>query len=970
MPSERAMKTNIILEYLDGSLASEQMSEVEGLIEGDPQVCTLLDRHDKLETFISRLQEALSMPPFPAERDCPNDGSLRRAVTAQIQAPTPGDETAAFNVNDPSVSTDSQALVTPPPDGIAFLSPPQGAGELGRLNGYRILRLLGQGGMGMVFEAEDIRLKRRIALKAMKPEIAAKEEHRVRFLREAQTAAAVEHDFICPIYQVGEENGVPFIAMPFLKGEPLDMRLKRRKKLPIAEAIRIVCEVAEGLAAAHKEGLIHRDIKPANIWLESLANGRSRCRILDFGLARTITDDVHLTQSGAIMGTPAYMAPEQARARPVDHRADLFSLGVILYEMTTGRRPFTGSDTMSILTSLAIDDPTAPNLINAAIPAELSDLTMRLLSKPPENRPASGRAVAEALLGALVKTSKPIVEAMPASAAPSPGTAVDLTAVDPWQGIDDPAATEAIVATARQKHKAAPSKEQTKRLQTRKSPTSHFRSRAGWGILVASLLVLIGGAFATYKLAFETRDGTLHVEVDGDADVRFKNGELQIFDADGKLKYKLAPSEKNKTLRPGKYLVKIVGADGVRLESPEFIMEKKGTASVRVVAVATKEKLPPIVGAPNHPKTAAKVEFLYALPWVDEQQGFAAHLWQTDISQDGKLFFACGDTGPKAPIRVCDTATGKQVQVLMPGGEAWWTLAKFLHENRVVACYAKLNDLYLYDIKSGSVMRRFVGHEKPESEQDSGLGFAVSADGKRILSWSNDKTLRLWDVETGVEIRRFEGHADKAMGVFSPDGKQILTFSPDKTLRLWNVETGKELKKMEGHADAVRFTPNGKQALSFSYDGTIHLWELATGTKIHQFEGPDHVNAANFAADGRLVVAVPDAGKSARKNLCIWETKSGKLLREIDLTRFGPEGSSFTATPDGRQGLVCDGGSVHVIDLVTGDETHLFADCPMARAFSFSPDGRTVVAGSFRRGVFVFRLGTPPAEGGWNLGGK
>ncbi len=123
-------------------------------------------------------------------------------------------------------------------------------------------------------------------------------------------------------------------------------------------------------------------------------------------------------------------------------------------------------------------------------------------------------------------------------------------------------------------------------------------------------------------------------------------------------------------------------------------------------------------------------------------------------------------------------------------------------------------------------------------------------------------------------------------------------------------------------------------------------------------------------ADGQLVIVVPDMGKSARKSLCIWETKKRRTPRQIDLTPFGPEGWTFTATPDGRQGLVCDSRSVHVIDLVTGEETHLFGDCPMARAFSFSPDRRTVVAGSFRRGVFVFRLGVPADDGGWKLSGK
>ncbi len=474
----------------------------------------------------------------------------------------------------------------------------------------------------------------------------------------------------------------------------------------------------------------------------------------------------------------------------------------------------------------------------------------------------------------------------------------------------------------------------------------------------ATPLNLVTGP-GSYKLSLETKDGTLSVLIHGDADVRFKNGELQIYDAEGKLKYALAPSEKNQGLPPDKHLVKVVGADGLKLDSPEFVMENKGKVSVRVVALLEK---PPALVEPK-----AKPEFLYALPWLDEQQGIEAHLFQTDIAADGKLFFACGDTGPTGYIRVCDTATGKEVQVLVPGGDAWFTCAKFLPGNKLLAAsYSQLKDLYLYDVASGKVVRQFAGHEEP------GPGFAVSPDGKRILSWSDDKTVRLWDVETGKEIRKLEGHGDKAAGVFSPDGKQILTFSPDKTLRLWSVDTGKELRRMEGHADTPtgRFSPDGKQALSFGSDGTICLWDLATGNKIHKFEGQDNVQSAYFVADGQLVVAVPTFGSSAGKKFLIWETKSGKLLREIDLTQFGAEGGTFTATPDGRQGLVCDGQSIHVLDLVTCKETHRFDNCPMARAFSFSPDGTTVVAGSFRAGAFGFKLATPSADGGWSLGAK
>jgi formylglycine-generating enzyme required for sulfatase activity/tRNA A-37 threonylcarbamoyl transferase component Bud32 len=257
-----------------------------------------------------------------------------------------------------------------------------------------VLKVLGAGGMGVVFQAEDTVLKRKIALKAMLPSLAADESAKQRFLREAQAAAAVEHDHIVRIFQVGEADGVPFIAMPFLKGETLDDRLKREGTLPIAEAVRIGREAALGLAAAHGQGLVHRDIKPANLWLEGETG---RVKVLDFGLAKPASDAAHLTQSGMILGTPAYMAPEQAGGKVPDPRSDLFSLGCVLYEACTGQRPFQGPDLLAILAAQALHQPPAPREVRPEVPRALSDLVLRLLAKQPVDRPPSAQAVIEAL---------------------------------------------------------------------------------------------------------------------------------------------------------------------------------------------------------------------------------------------------------------------------------------------------------------------------------------------------------------------------------------------------------------------------------------------------------------------------------------------------------------------------------------------------------------------------------------------
>jgi serine/threonine protein kinase len=331
------------------------------------------------------------------------------------------------NVLDPqTVAPD--APVTPAPDtephaegrstdfakaAYAFLAPAQAPDELGRLGPYRVLKVLGHGGMGIVFVAQDTRLGRQVAIKAMLPQLAVKPDARERFLREAKTAAAIEHDNIVTILQVDEDRGVPYIAMPLLRGTTLEswLRAHEGQTLPLPVILKLGKQIAQGLAAAHAVGLVHRDIKPANIFLQATVvdpSGRGtlvptsplagdfRAKILDFGLARPSAGEQNLTQSGMILGTPAYMAPEQARrGGKVSHRTDLFSLGVVLYRLCTGRLPFLGDDMMSTLMATATEEPVPPRDINPNLPPSLSGMVLRLLSKDAEQRPASADEVVE-----------------------------------------------------------------------------------------------------------------------------------------------------------------------------------------------------------------------------------------------------------------------------------------------------------------------------------------------------------------------------------------------------------------------------------------------------------------------------------------------------------------------------------------------------------------------------------------------
>ncbi|HWA99024.1 MAG TPA: serine/threonine-protein kinase, partial [Pirellulales bacterium] len=296
---------------------------------------------------------------------------------------------------------------------------------LGRLGQYRVVSVVGQGGMGIVFRAFDAVLNRDVALKVLSPHLAHEAIARERFAREARAAAAIDHENVMPIYAVSEAAGLPCLVMPYLLGRSLAEKLERTGRLPLVEVLRIGMQTALGLAAAHERGVVHRDIKPSNLLLEA---SEERVKIADFGLA-TVLDGVSLTQTGTLAGTPEFMSPEQAHEARVDTRSDLFSLGSVLFLMVTGQSPFRAVTPLATLRRVCDDVPPRVTELSTEATAWLAAVIERLLQKDPADRYQSAAEVAESLRYQIAAVSQPRRPPPRRVSCSSPGT--DLSVAMP-----------------------------------------------------------------------------------------------------------------------------------------------------------------------------------------------------------------------------------------------------------------------------------------------------------------------------------------------------------------------------------------------------------------------------------------------------------------------------------------------------------------------------------------------------------
>lgn len=835
-----------------------------------------------------------------------------------------------------SMTGDTQGPADPGDEEDDALAPPQAPDEIGRLGPYRVLKVLGEGGMGKVYLAEDPGLKRKVALKVMKSSLARNAKARQRFLLEARSAAAIEHDHIVHIYQVGEDKGIPYLAMQLLTGASLDDLLKKKGALTIKQVLKLGAQIGEGLAAAHAKGLIHRDIKPGNIWIEAVQGGR--VKILDFGLARSVQSDVGLTQSGAIIGTPAFMPPEQARGdRNLDHRCDLYSLGCVLYRMATGELPIKGNDTMGMLMALALNTPTTPLSIKADLPSALSDLIMQLLAKEPEQRPASAKEVVKAL--------KTIERALNS---PAPGDTVSLAVRS--------GANSGVSAAEKTNPSASPRRIDSAPEPVRPPVPPKNRRLAAVAAALGAAAVLLAGIVFFFSIG----DSTIRVEVnDKDIKVAVDGGELKIVGSDKK-EYTVSPGEHGLRIRQGdmefatdKFNLKKGETVALKIEWFAGVLTVQRDGKALAVTTLPGKESPPIVLVPGKPIELRKPSWVPdrsvpPLPGIIPSPALIKGIekWQvmstaatgpSAISPDWRWVAV---SGPHF-LQIYEAGSGKLVRLGPKAG----TGVEFSTDSKWILSRNR-GEINFSGTGGGLEFISLEGNPGPK--------FPVSMYA-RAYGWNpkhpiwafmpHDMPDRIHLANPNKEVveivadQRMEGTA-----VWSPDGESLLVVRADKSAQIFDRH-GKPGAALQGRVD-IPFLPG---AGTTRYEAAP-VWS-PDASAIFALSNP--LEPRVWTREGKVVATLAKHDKTVRR---LWWRPDGKMLATAE-----EEGKLRFWTPDGTPAGVVEWGTgpIQGLDLVWGSDGKSFStlvagtarcwpavDRPFTevkRALALSPDGANLL---------------------------
>jgi len=687
-----------------------------------------------------------------AAGDMPS-GDVAPGNSAAADTPPGAQATGNPTVVKPTVLKSSRPRDVP----LDFLEPASDSAYLGRMAHFDVMRILGRGGMGLVLEAFDSKLQRHVALKVLDPEFVDDDVARQRFCREARAAASITHENVVAVHQV-ERSGeakLPYLVMQLIHGGSLEDRLDVEKQLPVTEVVRIGMQAAHGLAAAHAQGLIHRDIKPGNILLEAPSG---RVKLTDFGLAR-VAEDVKLTRTGYVSGTPLYMAPEQAMGLPPDPRSDLFSLGAILYEMCAGQPPFDGDSPLVVLKKIAEKKHRPVRELNPAVPEWLSTTIDRLLTKKPADRIQTAAQLAELLEfeWALMKTTSEDVPTICvveqrrqqirnrwiAAAIGTAFLAVGLLAGMFMAGPSDP---NAVRGTA--------------------EPVAVLSANGGaaWSVSFSqnSKTVAMGvedGTVRLWDLATKTVTSALPAHRGVVWSARFAPGGDWFATAgdDGLIKvWKPGESDPFKTFaHPNAVRGLALGHDNKTL----YAGGREGGLRVWSLDAEPGED-----GKTIKPVIEAQVPgAIYAVAISPHDETLA-----TAGSDKVVRLWSAKTLSPKLPLE----------------GHAGPVYGLSFHpDGRHLASVGWDHTVRIWDIGSGQLHKSWEGHSGDI------WGVAYSPDGTKLATGGHDGAVKLWNPDTGELLATFLGHRTAIHGVsFNSDGTLLGSAGRDGAVRVWKVE--------------------------------------------------------------------------------------------------------------------------------------------------------------------------------------
>jgi len=659
---------------------------------------------------------------------------------------------------------------------LRFLDESENPAHLGRLDRFEIIELIGRGGMGMVFRAIDGCLQREVAIKILEPNFAKDTLARERFLREARAAARVSHENVITIHHVEclEDRDVSFMVMQFVRGKSLQERLDEGGPLAIREAVRIAASTAAGLAFAHATNLIHRDIKPGNILIEQ---GSGRVLITDFGLAR-ITEDVRITQTGFVAGTPLYMSPEQARGEVVDLRSDLFSLGGVLYTMLTGVPPFPGSSPFGVLKQVTDKAHRPIQIVNPAISSSLAEVVDRLLEKNPRHRYSNATEVAQILNYELAKL--PIqwpLATVPRSSRSIPRQVRSLSRRYSSRMLLSLLALMVLFLLSEAAHLTRWSL-----LGQRDQEASISVVQAGNNLPevepeTPTRYTLPAGDGAIWAIAFDPCGELLATATE--------SGSVQFWDArEGHIRGVL-----NNQMYKSPVWSIAFSKDG------SLLVTASDDGYVRLWDVKTKQESSIVF---KHPFPVRSVAISPdGKRMVSGSRNGTVILW--DMDKGTKLF----------------TKTGHEGGVVMA--------VAFSPDGTLIASAGSDKTVKLWDAEDGNSRALFTQHTGPV------YTVAFDSTGERLASAGWDHTVRIWDVKTSEQLKVIDVHKDDIWSLaFCPEGKCLLTGGQDQTAKWLDATSGEVKAVLRGHGGpvhAVAVARDGSMIAAGGRDGTVRVWD-------------------------------------------------------------------------------------------------------------------------------------------------